>query len=173
MAKKLYIGVDNISRKTKHIYIGVDNTARKVVRGYIGVNDKAQQFWYQPNYAYRETSYTWSDQTNMSIGQGGYYFTDWYFNSDNGHFYLTNKVTGWYYWNNAPADPTTPKGFLPLTGNIQWENSKYVYYPRVGTNPTDPYDMGTVMFVGTVVKYWDNNLYINGTDGKQLISYEI
>lgn len=45
MAKKVYIGVDNVPRKVKKVYAGVDGVARKVKKGYIGVNGVARLFW--------------------------------------------------------------------------------------------------------------------------------
>lgn len=45
MAKKAYVGVNNIARNVKAIYVGVNGVARKVVKGYIGVNGVAQLFW--------------------------------------------------------------------------------------------------------------------------------
>lgn len=45
MAKKAYVGVSNVARKSKKIYIGVSGKARKVKKGYIGVNGKARLFF--------------------------------------------------------------------------------------------------------------------------------
>ena len=46
MAKKAYIGVENIARNVKNIYIGVNDVARKIVKGYIGdENGIARQWW--------------------------------------------------------------------------------------------------------------------------------
>ena len=45
MAKKAYVGVDNVAQKVSRMYIGVDNTARHIIKGYVGVNGVAQQFW--------------------------------------------------------------------------------------------------------------------------------
>lgn len=45
MAKKMYLGVDNLARKIKKQYLGVDNKARKVKKGYIGVGGVARPFW--------------------------------------------------------------------------------------------------------------------------------
>ena len=45
MAKNIYIGVNNVSRKVKKMYIGVNGVARKVKKGYIGVNGVARQFY--------------------------------------------------------------------------------------------------------------------------------
>lgn len=42
MAKKSYIGVDNVARKNKKGYFGVDNLARKLKKGYIGVGGVAR-----------------------------------------------------------------------------------------------------------------------------------
>lgn len=44
MAKKSYIGIDNVARKIKKWYIGVDNVAHKVRKAYIGVGGVARPF---------------------------------------------------------------------------------------------------------------------------------
>lgn len=50
MAKEVYLGVGNQSRKIKEIYIGVGGQARKVKKAYIGVGGQARLFWeYWPN----------------------------------------------------------------------------------------------------------------------------
>lgn len=45
MAKKAYVGVNNVARQAKKIYVGVNNVARKVKKGYIGVNNVARLFF--------------------------------------------------------------------------------------------------------------------------------
>lgn len=45
MAKKVYIGVDDIARRVKKIYIGVGGVAKKVRKGYIGVGGIARLFF--------------------------------------------------------------------------------------------------------------------------------
>lgn len=45
MAKAMYIGVSDKSRKTKKAYIGVDGKARKIKKMYIGVNGVARLFF--------------------------------------------------------------------------------------------------------------------------------
>lgn len=45
MAKKAYIGVDNIARKIKKCYIGIDGLARRVKRAYIGIGGVARPCW--------------------------------------------------------------------------------------------------------------------------------
>ena len=45
MAKKAYIGVDNVARKVKKGYIGIDNVARKLKKAYIGVGGVARPCW--------------------------------------------------------------------------------------------------------------------------------
>lgn len=42
MAKKIYVGSNNIARKVKKLYVGVNGVARKVKKVYIGVNGVAQ-----------------------------------------------------------------------------------------------------------------------------------
>lgn len=45
MARKAYIGVDNIARKIKKGYIGVDGIARRIKKAYIGVGGVARPCW--------------------------------------------------------------------------------------------------------------------------------
>ena len=42
MAKKAYIGIDNIARKIKKGYVGIDSIARKVKKGYVGIGGVAR-----------------------------------------------------------------------------------------------------------------------------------
>ena len=44
MAKKMYIGIDDATRKIKSAYIGIDDVARKIKKGYVGVGGKARPF---------------------------------------------------------------------------------------------------------------------------------
>ena len=45
MAKKTYIGVNDVARNVTGIYSGVDGVARKVIKGYIGVDGVAKLFY--------------------------------------------------------------------------------------------------------------------------------
>lgn len=45
MAKRAYIGVDNVARKIKKGYIGVDGVARKIKKAYIGIGGVARPCW--------------------------------------------------------------------------------------------------------------------------------
>lgn len=45
MAKKMYIGVDNVAKQVKKGYIGVEDKARKIKSGYYGVDGIARQFF--------------------------------------------------------------------------------------------------------------------------------
>lgn len=45
MAKKTYIGANNLAHRVRKIYLGVGNVARKVRKGYIGVAGKARLFF--------------------------------------------------------------------------------------------------------------------------------
>lgn len=45
MAKKMYIGVDNVARQVKKGYVGVEDKARKIKSGYYGVDGIARQFF--------------------------------------------------------------------------------------------------------------------------------
>lgn len=70
MAKKAYIGVDNVARKVKRGYVGVDNIARRIRKAYIGVGGVARPCWssgevevygtfsYSPNVAVYELAAT-------------------------------------------------------------------------------------------------------------------
>lgn len=45
MAKKAYVGINNLSKNGTQLYIGVGNLSKKVVKGYIGVNNQSRLFW--------------------------------------------------------------------------------------------------------------------------------
>lgn len=45
MAKKTYVGVNNIARNVSKMYVGVNGVARKVKKAYVGVNGVARQFY--------------------------------------------------------------------------------------------------------------------------------
>lgn len=45
MAKKMYVGVDNVARTVNTAYVGVNNIAKKVKKAYIGVGGKARLFY--------------------------------------------------------------------------------------------------------------------------------
>lgn len=45
MAKKIYVGVDNLARSVNTAYIGVNNIAKKVKKAYVGVGGKARLFY--------------------------------------------------------------------------------------------------------------------------------
>ena len=49
MAKKTYVGVDNIAREVKKIYLGVDGVARKVKKAYIGDANGTARLVYSSN----------------------------------------------------------------------------------------------------------------------------
>lgn len=66
MAKKMYIGVDEIARKVKRGYIGVDGVARKIKRGYIGVGGIARICFSGGELAYYGTI----DNHTMAISDG-------------------------------------------------------------------------------------------------------
>lgn len=42
MAKRIYVGNNNVARKVKKLYVGVKGVARKAKKVYIGVNGVAQ-----------------------------------------------------------------------------------------------------------------------------------
>lgn len=45
MAKKVYIGVNNVARKVKKMYVGVNGVARRAKSGHIGVDGVARKFF--------------------------------------------------------------------------------------------------------------------------------
>lgn len=62
MAKKCYVGVNNLAQNCSKIYVGVNNVARKVVKGYVGVNGVAQQFW--------NSETEWRQEADVPYGTG-------------------------------------------------------------------------------------------------------
>lgn len=52
MAKKAYIGVDNLARKIKKGYVGVDGVARKIKKAYLGIGGVARPCWSGGELAY-------------------------------------------------------------------------------------------------------------------------
>jgi hypothetical protein len=48
MAKKTYVGVNNIARNVSKMYVGVNGVARKVKKAYVGVNGVAKQVYEAP-----------------------------------------------------------------------------------------------------------------------------
>ena len=82
MAKKVYIGVDDVARKVKKMYLGVHGKARKIKKGYIGIGGVARPFWTGGELAYYGTITALSkarcDLAATSVGNyalfgGGYY----------------------------------------------------------------------------------------------------
>lgn len=45
MAKAIYAGVGNVSKKVKKLYVGINNVSRKVKKIYVGVNGAARLAW--------------------------------------------------------------------------------------------------------------------------------
>lgn len=45
MAKKTYVGVNNVARNVGKMYVGVNGVARRVKKAYVGVNGVARQFY--------------------------------------------------------------------------------------------------------------------------------
>ena len=45
MARKIYVGVNNVAKEVSDVYVGVNGTARRVIKGYVGVNDVAEKFY--------------------------------------------------------------------------------------------------------------------------------
>lgn len=54
MAKRAYIGVDDVARKVKSIYIGVNGVARRVKKAYIGVGGVARLAYSRVTYKEKE-----------------------------------------------------------------------------------------------------------------------
>lgn len=59
----LYVGIDDIARKTKGLYVGIDGVARKVKKGYIGVDGVAKAFYSGAIEVSYDGTYTTSDVT--------------------------------------------------------------------------------------------------------------
>ena len=78
MAKRHYIGINNVSRKIKQPYGGVDNVVRKVTSGYIGEDNVARQFFdgvEHPSVHYHTWELDgriWTDPTCTSSGEYSY-----------------------------------------------------------------------------------------------------
>lgn len=66
MAKKIYVGVNDVARNVKNIYVGVNGVARKVNKAYVGVNNVSQQF-YEAGGGPIPKIVTWADGTDAEI----------------------------------------------------------------------------------------------------------
>ena len=82
MARKVYIGNNNVARNVKKIYVGVNGVARKVKKGYIGDSSgKARLFfsgatrWNRYNIK-TSTVYVWNQYTLIQEAQYDYYEKD-------------------------------------------------------------------------------------------------
>ena len=74
MAKKAYIGVNNVARKIKKGYVGVNGVARKIKKAYVGVGGVARPFWSGGELAYYGTiTELDSVKTNISATSVGNY----------------------------------------------------------------------------------------------------
>ena len=72
MAKKVYVGVNNVARKVKKMYIGIDGKARRVKKAYIGVNGVARLF-YQLVEIPINTTYTFTEDGTFTVPADGRY----------------------------------------------------------------------------------------------------
>lgn len=89
MARKVYIGNNNVARNVKKIYVGVNGVARKVKKGYIGDSSgKARLFYAAETYKWNryniKTTYKWNRYTietyksgHVSYGGGGSRVIQW------------------------------------------------------------------------------------------------
>lgn len=55
MAKKSYVGINEVARKNKKGYIGINNVARKIKKGYVGIGGVARPCWAGGNLVYYGT----------------------------------------------------------------------------------------------------------------------
>ena len=62
MAKKAYVGINNVARKVSKMYVGVNGVARKVKKAYVGVNGVAREF-----YTILPKIVTWNGGTDAEI----------------------------------------------------------------------------------------------------------
>ena len=85
MAKKAYIGVNNVAHKIKKGYIGIDGVARKIKKAYIGIGGVARPCWSGGELAYygtitnlRKGAYSLTATTigNYALFAGGYGWND-------------------------------------------------------------------------------------------------
>ena len=63
MAKKAYIGVNNVARRIKKMYVGVNGVARRIKKAYIGIGGVARQFFGL------EGIYCYGTATNLSVAR--------------------------------------------------------------------------------------------------------
>ena len=72
MAKKAYIGINNIARKVTKFYVGIDGIARRVKKAYIGIGGVARPCFGGGLEYY---GYTWMSQgiSNLSATTVGNY----------------------------------------------------------------------------------------------------
>ena len=74
MAKKTYIGVNNVARQVKKVYIGVNGVARKVKKIYIGVANIARQVFGGGELSYYGTATPLSEaRSNLAATSVGDY----------------------------------------------------------------------------------------------------
>ena len=66
MAKKTYVGVDNVAQEVSKMYVGVGDVAREVTRMYIGVNGVAERVY---NSSDRLKIVTWHGGTDEEIAE--------------------------------------------------------------------------------------------------------
>ena len=63
MAKKAYIGVNNVARRIKKMYVGVNGVARRIKKAYIGIGGVAR-----PCFSLEEVKY-YGTATNLSVAR--------------------------------------------------------------------------------------------------------
>lgn len=56
MAKKAYIGVNNVAKKIDKCYIGVNNVARKIKKAYVGIGGVARPCWNSTDFYYGQVT---------------------------------------------------------------------------------------------------------------------
>ena len=107
MAKKAYVGVNNIARNIKSIYVGVNGVARKIKKAYVGVNGVAHLF-YQPSSAIlipfssnpAPTSWSGTDTTANAVFTSSNNYGSWSVTS-NQKAYNSSRITWKTFDNNG------------------------------------------------------------------------
>lgn len=69
MAKKAYVGVNNVAKNISKMYVGVGNVAKKIKKAYVGVGDVAKLF-FEESIPYTSKEYLQSSGSGQYIDSG-------------------------------------------------------------------------------------------------------
>ena len=186
MAKRVYIGSSNSSKRIKNMYVGVSGASRRVIKGYIGVSGTAKQFY--PAYAWNKysvkTTTTYSETRGGEVtidrgrSTGGYTrwscYTSYSFNQNNGQYSYsgsanvecrpgTSYVSSRYY---NGYEVTSTYGYRrEEAGGAHWVYYSELRGKQMGASATTTEGPGTR--VGFVMSNESNTYPSNGkhTDG--------